>query len=476
MSRGGTPASASSSISRCRSPPADASTSGTPARNSRSVLRGAADLASTGAKKIRRSRRRETSAGSGSSVSGIIPMNPLAPRSRSSRTSACDAIVPTTGVPAARADSISASGVEALTIFKCLAAEMSIGAGTTNFPPPLILSASAGIGIVDRAPAARNRPTAITTTESLSGGPPEPSSSTAPRIALEWLTSLGLHELSKSALRTSAAGRSMNLHHSRALRIRKVYNRPRMTPETPQNSEVPAPGMNEFSRIAGVFFEPAKTFEDIAERPRWFVPMLFILVSVWVMLGIFSQRIGWETVVRDSMDRNPRTAQMTAQERESAISIGSRFAAVAGFGGTAIVIPCSYLLIAAVLVGIAAGMMSAPVKFKQVFAVVCYSHIPMIVSSLLAIVVIFLKGSEFNLQNPLMFNPAAAMDPLTTSKFVYSIASSLDLFSFWVIFLIATGLAAGSRHKLSFGGALFAVILPWAIYVVGKSSLQAMFS
>ena len=39
----------------------------------------------------------------------------------------------------------------------------------------------------------------------------------------------------------------------------------------------------------------------------------------------------------------------------------------------------------------------------------------------------FLKSPDrFNLMNPLAFNPAAFMDPKTTSKFLYTIASGCD--------------------------------------------------
>ena len=37
--------------------------------------------------------------------------------------------------------------------------------------------------------------------------------------------------------------------------------------------------MSEFSRLTGVFFEPGKTFADIAERPRWLVPLLLVIVA-----------------------------------------------------------------------------------------------------------------------------------------------------------------------------------------------------
>lgn len=249
-----------------------------------------------------------------------------------------------------------------------------------------------------------------------------------------------------------------------------------MTPEASQYSEPVTAGLSEAARITGVFFEPSKAFEDVAARPRWIVPLALIILSVCAMMAVFSQRVGFETMVREQMERNPRVAQLPAEQREAQIAIGARFGPIMGYAGSIVGFPLMYLVIAAVLLGIAAGMFSAPVKFKQVFAIVCYSGLPAILSSLLAIVVIFLKGSEFNLQNPLMFNPAAAMDPLATSKFLYSLLSSIDLFSFWMIFLIATGLHAAGGKKLPFGKALFAVVLPWAVYVLGKSSMAGMFA
>jgi hypothetical protein len=68
------------------------------------------------------------------------------------------------------------------------------------------------------------------------------------------------------------------------------------------------------------------------------------------------------------------------------------------------------------------------------------------------------------------------MDPNTSSKFVYSLAGSIDLFVFWTIFLLATGLKAAAGKKLSFTGALIAVLLPWAVVVLAKSALAGVFS
>ena len=238
--------------------------------------------------------------------------------------------------------------------------------------------------------------------------------------------------------------------------------------------------MSEIQRIAGVFFEPTKTFEDVAARPTWVAPLLLSSAFVLVYMVLFSQHVGWDRFMRQQMENNPRTQQMTVQEREQAFAMQAKMAPFMGYAaavGVLIAIPIYNLIASAVLLGIVAGIMSAKVRLKQIFAVMCYAGLTALVSVPLTLAVMFLKNpDDFNMQNPLMFNPGAFMDPVNSSKFLYSLASSLDLFVFWVIFLIAIGLkAAGGKH-LSFSAALFSVLVPWGIYVLGKSAMAGMFS
>jgi hypothetical protein len=87
----------------------------------------------------------------------------------------------------------------------------------------------------------------------------------------------------------------------------------------------------------------------------------------------------------------------------------------------------------------------------------------------------YLKNpEEFNVNNPLAFNPGAFLDPMTTSKFVYSVATSLNLFTIWTMVLIAIGVVAAGR-KVSFGGALAGVMIPWAVWVLGSAGVKSMF-
>jgi hypothetical protein len=97
--------------------------------------------------------------------------------------------------------------------------------------------------------------------------------------------------------------------------------------------------------------------------------------------------------------------------------------------------------------------------------------------ALLTMAVMFMKPpDDFNLQNPLVFNPAAFMDQATTSKFVYSLASAFDLFTLWKLVLIAIGLKAAAGKQVSMGGAMTAALLPWAIWTLCAASLAGVFN
>ncbi|HMD70388.1 MAG TPA: YIP1 family protein [Bryobacteraceae bacterium] len=248
---------------------------------------------------------------------------------------------------------------------------------------------------------------------------------------------------------------------------------------TPENVPVAAPepaGMGVFSRLVGVIFEPKKTFEDIARRPTFLVPMALAIVFGLVFMVAFSRRVGWEKVVRDRIESSSQAQQMSAEQKEQQIAIGAKFAAIGTYAVIIVGTPVMDLAIAGILLGIAAGMMSAPIKFKQAFAVVCWSYVVNCISAVLAVVVMFLKNPEdFDLNNPLMFNLGALFEPNMPSKFIHSLASSIDLFPFWIIFLMATGLKAAGGKRFSFGSALFAVVLPWGLFVLLKSAAAAIF-
>ncbi len=245
-----------------------------------------------------------------------------------------------------------------------------------------------------------------------------------------------------------------------------------MTPAPLPIAPPPIPeNMSEIGRLAGVFFSPMQAFADVARRPRWWIPMILLGIVGTVGVVAFSQHIGWDQVIRKSLDQGNQN--MTAEQRQQAVALLSRFLPLVAYLapiGAALVI----VLISTVFIFLTNVVMGADVRFPAMLGVVGYSAIPpTIVLTALTILVMFLKNPEdFDPNNPLAFNVGAFL-PDGTAKWLVSLGGSIDLFSFWRIGLLAGGLSATSP-KLNFGKALFVVVFPWALYVAGKTAIAAI--
>jgi hypothetical protein len=82
---------------------------------------------------------------------------------------------------------------------------------------------------------------------------------------------------------------------------------------------------------------------------------------------------------------------------------------------------------------------------------------------------------DFNLTNPLPFNAGWFFDPVATPAWLVTLTTSLDLFTLWVIALVALGYSVAAR-KLSYGTAFSFVFGGWLLWVVLKTGSAALFS
>src|SRR4051794_7741018 len=109
-----------------------------------------------------------------------------------------------------------------------------------------------------------------------------------------------------------------------------------MTPEQAIELEPRPKGMGEASRLIGVFFEPGKTFQDVAARPGFWVPLLLMIVFGLTYMTLYSQHVGWERMIRHQMETSSRAAQLTEEQRERQLQMGSKFAPVIGYVSVAV--------------------------------------------------------------------------------------------------------------------------------------------
>jgi hypothetical protein len=232
--------------------------------------------------------------------------------------------------------------------------------------------------------------------------------------------------------------------------------------------------MNELARLTGVFVAPKKAFTDIASRPRWWIPVLLMGIFSTVYINAYSQRVGWDRIVRQGIEQSQRSENMSAQQREQAIAVGSTIAKFAGYGAVVFTL-ISIVISAAFLMFMANTIMGADIRFGSMMGIVSYGFLPQLLVVALSLLVMYLKPPEdFDLRNPLMFN-AGAFVPGDAAQWLKTLAGSFDLFSFWIMALIATGISAASR-KISFGKALSGVVFLWALFVALRTAYTAAFS
>jgi hypothetical protein len=234
--------------------------------------------------------------------------------------------------------------------------------------------------------------------------------------------------------------------------------------------------MSEISRIIGVFVGPKQAFADIVARPRWYVPVILSSIAGLIFTVALSQRIGFDRIVQQSIDQNPRMQSMPPEQRANAVktgeTVGKAMAYVGAITGPAI----GVVLVGAVLMFIANSMLGSRLEFGQMAAITAYSFLTGLVTVTLTILVMYIRSpDDFDIKNPLAFNLGAFLNVDSTPKWLMSLATSLDIFSFWTMALLAIGLTVATK-RLGFTKAFVAVMIPWAIFVLGKAALAGIFS
>ncbi len=83
------------------------------------------------------------------------------------------------------------------------------------------------------------------------------------------------------------------------------------SPVTP--SPEAAPSVSSVGRIFGAIFSPKPTFESIAQRPTWILPLVLISILSIVTVFIFGQRVGWRSFIEHQDSNESASAKADGQ-------------------------------------------------------------------------------------------------------------------------------------------------------------------
>jgi len=237
------------------------------------------------------------------------------------------------------------------------------------------------------------------------------------------------------------------------------------------------PAMSFFERLTGVYFEPSKTFKDIDRRPTWLG--IFVLVSLISLPFTYTlmTRMDPGAAIRQRAEASGASAEQVEQQ----VQVATAFlkSPIYRYGMTAVA-PVGTLvvyLVFAALFLLLFIIMGAPVTFRKSLTVTFWGCAPpAMITMIIATILMYVKDpATIDPQHLVMSN----LGPLVDAKAqpaLNSVLSSIDLFSFWTIVLLAIGFAAISSRKLTTGKAATPIVVLWAIYVLGKMGYFAFFA
>lgn len=248
-------------------------------------------------------------------------------------------------------------------------------------------------------------------------------------------------------------------------------------PPAPAPAAEAAP-LSEPARILNTFVAPSKTFTDLRRNASWWAPFLLMVVFSTAFVYVGGQKVGFRKIMENQMQAQPkqqaRLESLPADQREQQLEQGAKITRTIAY-----VFPVLQfvilLMIAAFLFGTFKFGAGADVSFKVALAIVMYASLPGLLRVSLALLSLLTGASpdSFTFQNPVATNPGYFLNP-ADSPFIYSLASSLDIFLIWTLVLTAIGFTCVSKVKL---GASMAIVFGWwVILSLVGAGMGALFS
>jgi len=199
----------------------------------------------------------------------------------------------------------------------------------------------------------------------------------------------------------------------------------------------------------------------------WWAPWLLISAVSLGFIYTIDREIGFAQVAQNEIAKNPRQSEqiekLPADQKAKAMRLSITITRVFSYA-TPVVIPIIYLIVAAVLMGTFNLGAGASVSFGTSLAIVFYGSLPGVLHALLGVISLIAGGMSgsldkeaFNIRNAVATNPGYFMDS-TANKFLYGIASALDVFTLWTVVLIGVGFACNSKVKR---GSAIGIVLAW---------------
>ncbi|MEM7480362.1 MAG: YIP1 family protein [Acidobacteriota bacterium] len=215
------------------------------------------------------------------------------------------------------------------------------------------------------------------------------------------------------------------------------------------------------SRLITVLTSPTETFRKVAAKPRWWVPLLFLMIAAVVLQVAVHHQTDYRQVMEDQMAKQS-SASMTEQQIETAAEIQEKFGAAFAFIGA--IFAAIVMLIIGLLYWVILKLAGSEMTYPQSLATHLYGAVPAVLGMLIAAPIVWFGGeltTEQITTRSFMSSSLAFLAPEGASSKLVALLASVEFFTIWSVILTAIGFQVVA--KVSKGAAWGAVLLLTAL-------------
>lgn len=238
----------------------------------------------------------------------------------------------------------------------------------------------------------------------------------------------------------------------------------------------PQASISPLGRIIGVFFSPKPTFEDIGRKPSWLLPVALMTVLGLAVAFALNQRVDWRDIAGKRIEASSRASQLSQEQKDRQIEMGAKISPVISYCFGLLGPVLITLIVGGVMLGAFNLLGGANANFRVSFGIVSHAFVVSILSSLLFILVLYLKPpGTVDVENPVATNLGSFL-PEGTAKWLVTLGTGIDLVTFWILILIGIGFAAFNPRKLKTGSAIGIAFVVWAVWELIRTGFAFIFS
>ena len=228
--------------------------------------------------------------------------------------------------------------------------------------------------------------------------------------------------------------------------------------ETPEPAPAPGSGSERSmtQNFADVIVDPEATFEDVAERPRWLVPLIVLAVAT-LIVSYFMMPM-WAEMQEAQLAGQEMTSEQVEQSRQMMETFKWVGLAMAPIMSAVIMAIWAFLFWGW---GTIAGAKNA--RYPVAFTAIVYAGIIYLLQSVAQAVVVVVKGAEQVAAEggPPTFGVTLFLERGDMSGLMWGLLSNVNFFSIWYAVVIA--IAGQHALKMSKGASWGFAVVVWVI-------------